>query len=47
MCIEVIDRIPALVGVAQEDIYVDIWFITWLAPLFPNNMFMEVDYYYK
>ena len=47
MCIEIIDRIPALVGVAQEDIYVDIWFITWLAPLFPNNMFMEVDYYYK
>jgi hypothetical protein len=38
---------PALVGVTSEDNPVDIWFITWLAPLFPNNMFMEVDYYYK
>jgi hypothetical protein len=42
-----IDQVPALVGVAKEDIYVDIWFITWLAPLFPNNMYMEVDYYYN
>ncbi len=41
-----IDQVPALLGIAKEDIYVDIWFITW-NPVFPNNIYMEVDYYYK
>jgi hypothetical protein len=44
--IQIIDAVPALLGVAKEDIYVDVFLIPW-ASSFPDNIYMEVDYYYK
>jgi len=41
-----IDQGPALVGGAKEDIYIDIRVIS-LTPVFPNNIYREVDYYHK